>query len=67
MSLYDLRYTKAPTKKQKKAKLATTPYRIFPFENSSFNFGSGFDYNPELGIIATVSSRSGYHLSFLSG
>lgn len=58
MSMYDLRYTKAPAKKQKNRKTATTPYRLFPWENNSFNFDSGFDYSPELGIIATVSSQS---------
>jgi high-affinity nickel permease len=58
MSLYDLRYTKAPSKKQLKSKIATDPYRVFPWENTSFDFGFGFDYNAELGIIATASSKS---------
>ena len=61
MSLYDLRYTKAPSTKQKKAKIATIPYRRFPWENTSFRYGLGFDYNSELGIIATASSSCRYH------
>ena len=58
MSSYDLRYTKAPSENRKKPKVATSPYRLFPWENTSFSLGLGFDYSPELGIIATGSSNS---------
>ncbi|KAF7503446.1 hypothetical protein GJ744_003738 [Endocarpon pusillum] len=58
MSLYDLRYTKRPSKKEVKSKIATAPYRTFPWENASLEFRLGFDYSSELGIIATGSSKA---------
>lgn len=63
MCLYDLRYTKAPSAKQAKSKTPTVPYRVFPWENASESFKLGFDYNPELGIIATASRKGMYFLS----
>ncbi|ERF76619.1 hypothetical protein EPUS_04439 [Endocarpon pusillum Z07020] len=58
MSLYDLRYTKRPSKKEVESKIATAPYRTFQWENSSLKFRLGFDYSSELGIIATGSSKA---------
>lgn len=60
MSVYDLRYTKPPSKKEMVFQTDTPPYRIFPWENVSLKFRLGFDYSSELGIIATGSSKSKY-------
>jgi hypothetical protein len=67
MSLYDLRYTKAPSEKEKKSKITTKAYRIFPWVNTSSRFSPDFDYNAELGIIATVSKTSKYYPQTLNG
>jgi WD40 repeat protein len=58
MSLYDLRYTAAPSNMQIESKIHTSPYRTFPWETASVSYQLGFDYHPELGVIATSSSIS---------